>query len=445
MRAIDVRVRGLGLAVAVSVMAGLAAPSAAQSIGDVNEELTGSLNWTSMGSQEAVSRLVNEAYQAARPNVEVEYNPIPGTAADLRTGLLARQLGNNMPDVFQIADRFPRQFGEAGLSADLTPFLEAEGSIGRDYFAPTFLRQYEVQDGDVAGTIQGLPQTADVVVLYYNTEHFDEAGLAYPDETWTWDDLVEAARALTVKDGDQVTRYGFGTRYAWHASYVPTIAAFGGQFMTDEGRVDLTSEASIAAFHNYYDYVQEGVFAPPAALRSQGDEATAFGNDYISMFAFPRAALPRIRAVKTEGFDVALLPMINGVRASGMGSVGMAASPQGLEENQEIVYDFLNWYFSPEGGMKVLTANYAVVPPSTALFDSPIWRDLPGAPQNTDPFVEAMEFGVQNPGNIPADAQGVIDEAIRYAEDQIMVGGMSIEDALAEAEMTINEALEQYD
>lgn len=437
-------------AVALALAGGLAAtalPAFAQveGIGEVNTELSGTLNWTSQGSQEAVSRAMTEAYSAIRPNVRVEYSPIPGGSNELRAGLIARQLANNMPDVFQIVDRFPRQFGEAGLTADLTEYLEWEGSIGRDYFAPTFLRQYEIQNGPIAGTIQGLPQSADVVVLYYNTEHFDEAGLDYPDETWTWDDLVEAARVLTKVEGGQTVRYGFGTRYAWHASYVPTIHAFGGQFFTDENRVDLTSEASVNGFRNYYDYVQEGIFALPAALRSQGDEATAFGNNYISMFAWPRAGLPRIRAVKSEGFDVTLLPTINGVRASGMGSQAIAASANGLANNRDIVYDFLNWYFSPEGGMKTLTANYAVVPPSTALFDSPIWRDLAGPPYNTDPYVEAMEFGVQNSGNIPADAQGTIDEALRYAEDQILVGGMSVADALAEAEANINAELARYD
>lgn len=424
---------------------GVSAPLAQEGGGTVNTELTGTLNWVSMGSQETVSRKVTEAYQAVRPNVKVEYNPIPGGSNDLRTGLLARNLANNMPDVFQIADRFPRQFGEAGLSADLTDFLADPKTIGRDYFAPTFLRQYEIQYGPMKGTIQGLPQSADVVVLYYNTKLFDEAGLEYPNSDWTWDDMVNAARKLTKKDGNTTTQFGFGTRYAWHASYVPTIHAFGGSFMNDKGRVDLTSDAAIKAFHNYYDYVKEGVFASAADMRSQGDEATAFGNNYLAMFAYPRAGLPRIRAVKTEGFDVAMLPKINGVHAAGMGSVGMTASPQGVQNNKEIVYDFLNWYYAPEGGMKVLTANYAVVPPSTALFDSPIWRDLPAPPANTDPFVDSMQYGVQNPANIPADAQGTIDEAIRYAEDQILVGGVSIEDALAEAEQAINSELEKYD
>jgi ABC-type glycerol-3-phosphate transport system substrate-binding protein len=432
------QMRACALATVVVATGGTVLAQESTEVGALNEELSGTLSWVSMGSQEAVSNAVTEAYQAVRPNVEVDYAPIPGGSNDLRTGLLARQLANNPPDVFQIADRFPRQFGEAGLSGDLTDFLSDPDTIGRDYFAPTFLRQYEIQDGPLAGTIQGLPQSADVVVLYYNSEHFDEAGIEYPNADWTWDDLVDAARALTVSENGEVSRYGFGTRYAWHATYVPAIHAFGGQFLGDDGYVDLTSDAAVSAFETYFDFVDEGIFAPSAALRAQGDEATAFGNDYISMFAYPRAALPRIRSVKTESFDVAMLPMINGVRVAGMGSVGMAASPQGLSDNQELVYDFLDWYYAPDGGMAVLTANYAVVPPSTALFDSPIWRNLPAPPATTAPFVESMEFGVQNPAGIPSEGQGVIDEAIRYAEDQYFVGGVSLADALAEAEEAIN-------
>ena len=33
--------------------------------------------------------------------------------------------------------------------------------------------------------------------LYYNKQHFAEAGVEEPDENWNWDDVAEAARKLT--------------------------------------------------------------------------------------------------------------------------------------------------------------------------------------------------------------------------------------------------------
>ena len=39
----------------------------------------------------------------------------------------------------------------------------------------------------------GLPRDLNVVALYYNKAMFDAAGLAYPDDTWTWDKLWRPA------------------------------------------------------------------------------------------------------------------------------------------------------------------------------------------------------------------------------------------------------------
>ncbi len=43
------------------------------------------------------------------------------------------------------------------------------------------------------GTVNG----TNGYVLFYNKTLFDEAGVGYPTMEWTWDDFVEAAKALT--------------------------------------------------------------------------------------------------------------------------------------------------------------------------------------------------------------------------------------------------------
>jgi len=42
----------------------------------------------------------------------------------------------------------------------------------------------------------GVPKDKDNLVLVYNKEMFDAAGVAYPDENWTWDDLVNASQTI---------------------------------------------------------------------------------------------------------------------------------------------------------------------------------------------------------------------------------------------------------
>ena len=53
-----------------------------------------------------------------------------------------------------------------------------------------------------------VPDSMQSMVLFYNKAHFDEAGLDYPDATWTWDKVVETAPQLTRRAGSKVTRWG---------------------------------------------------------------------------------------------------------------------------------------------------------------------------------------------------------------------------------------------
>ena len=56
--------------------------------------------------------------------------------------------------------------------------------------------------------LYALPENLQSMSLYYNTTIFDQAGATVPDDTWTWDQVVEAGKALTVRDGDRVSQYG---------------------------------------------------------------------------------------------------------------------------------------------------------------------------------------------------------------------------------------------
>ena len=57
-----------------------------------------------------------------------------------------------------------------------------------------------------------LPQNISSLVVYYNQDLFTAAGVAYPPDSWAWDEFLAMARALTLDtDGDgQVDQYGLG-------------------------------------------------------------------------------------------------------------------------------------------------------------------------------------------------------------------------------------------
>ena len=71
-----------------------------------------------------------------------------------------------------------------------------------------FYEQYiDACTGD-DGSLYALPYSVDTRAIYYNKDHFEEAGID-PASIQTWDDLVAAADKLDQKDGDTWTRVGF--------------------------------------------------------------------------------------------------------------------------------------------------------------------------------------------------------------------------------------------
>jgi len=92
-----------------------------------------------------------------------------------------------------------------GVLLDLTPYIEAEGVDVSDFY-PATLDPYRMN-----GRYYGLPNDACSEVMFYNKEHYDAAGLAYPKEGWTWDEFVSNAKRLTRDtDGDGKTdKWGF--------------------------------------------------------------------------------------------------------------------------------------------------------------------------------------------------------------------------------------------
>jgi ABC-type glycerol-3-phosphate transport system substrate-binding protein len=83
----------------------------------------------------------------------------------------------------------------AGYFLDLSPLANADAALNADDFVPVIWESVQWDGG-----IWMLPVSADVITLIYDKTAFDEAGLAYPTDRWTLDDLANAARTLAVKD-----------------------------------------------------------------------------------------------------------------------------------------------------------------------------------------------------------------------------------------------------
>lgn len=114
------------------------------------------------------------------------------------TLLEAGASGGDMPDVFWMHSNEATKYMSNDILLDLTDKVAASEKLEMDKFPSDIKEMYQYD-----GKTYAVPKDIDTIALWYNKDMFDEAGIAYPDDTWTWDDLYDAAVKLTKDDGSQ--------------------------------------------------------------------------------------------------------------------------------------------------------------------------------------------------------------------------------------------------
>ncbi len=145
----------------------------------------------------------------------------------------------------------------AGYYLDLSPLVADDKTLNPDDFYPAIWQSYRWDNG-----IWALPVSADPYVVLYNPDAFDKAGLTYPSEQWSVDNLIDAARKLTTKDTDGKVKAGLDVLilpgYVFRAigksgiidtSTIPNIPKFATPEMADllEKWLKLDNEGAIGA------------------------------------------------------------------------------------------------------------------------------------------------------------------------------------------------------
>lgn len=130
------------------------------------------------------------AFEAENPDINVEVATAP--YADYFTLLQADVSGGDAPDVFELNYENFVTYADAGALLDLSGLVSEEAP-----FYPAALEAFNFE-----GAQLGLPATFSTVVLFYNKDLFDAAGLDYPTNEWTWSDAILAAEAIKALGDD---------------------------------------------------------------------------------------------------------------------------------------------------------------------------------------------------------------------------------------------------
>lgn len=136
--------------------------------------------------------------------------------------------GGTLADVFWMHSDYSQIYMENDILLDLTSYIEKDG-IDMSQYYQDIVAMYTRSDGN----IYALPKDHDTIALLYNKAVFDEAGVEYPTNDWTYEDMYEAAKAITENTPDDTYGVAFNTSNDQDAWY-NYVYAYGGNIVNVE-------------------------------------------------------------------------------------------------------------------------------------------------------------------------------------------------------------------
>lgn len=326
---------------------------------------------------------IARAFEAANPDIKVDIQ-----LADWDSyweKLRVQVAGGTPPDVFAMSPPLYPDWQSRGVLLNLQPYLDADPTT-LDGVYPVTLQAYQTPDGYF-----GLPRDFQTIVLYYNKDMFDTAGLAYPSANWTWEDLRATAKMLTIdKDGDGRTdQWGFtADGYGPEALIAPVIRSYGGDLVDVATRKTLldTSEAraGIALIRQ--------MFVIDQSMPSE-QEVASFGWDpflagVAAMTLSGHWSIPDYAASSIK-WDVAPIPQGPKGRVTTVNSAGFVISKDTTAP--DAAFAFVKFATSVEG--QTLAAKIGLaVPIREAVATSAAYLEQTSAPIDHALFVAALAY-----------------------------------------------------
>ena len=395
--------------------------------------------WMNMPEKEASTRAELERFEEEHPRIKVDLIANPGAEAlaKFRSALSA----GNPPDVVLLVSDASWDYGDQGELVDLGPFIKRD--LNLDDFYPATLEHCWGCDGNW----YSLPLNWVASVITYNKDLFDEAGLDYPDETWTWEDFKVAACELT-KDTD-----GDGSIDQWgafvapdHLQGDPIIWSMGGRvYDPADNRVHFSDPKSVEALQFLADLILKDECAPPGSLVDGWSQARTrpIATGRVGMRINGSWMLGWFRDLTEFDWGIAPVPQGPEGRFSYFGADTLHITKKAEERGvTEQAWELVRWLVTPDGGISWYTAaNPGHMPANRTIAESSQYKAaIADIQDHVDVIQYAAQFG-KNPFTYGwrewrSKVNSVLSDAFN--------GQMSLEEAAQIADEEANAILEEW-
>lgn len=362
-----------------------------------------------------------DAYSERNPGVTVQ---VQVTSWDeYWTKLEAAAESNQLPDIFWMHTNEILKYADYGMLADVTNLYDDESSTYyTDHFSEISLSNAKGSDG----RLYGVPKDKDSVCLVYNREMFDEAGISYPDESWTWDNLTEASAAIRERTG----KYGFMAYADDQLGYWNFVYQAGGRILNEDKTKACFTDPATRRGMEFYINLQKEDWCPDQKYFAETNPGTAFMSEQGAMYlegCWNLKTMMEDNKTMIGKWDVAVLPKCpDPERGDGRATIsnGLCYATGAKGKKLEEAKKFLKFAGSEEG-QRIQGQSGAAIPAYKGLEDT--WVrvfDQYDYVVDVQKCVDMLSYGVQSVNNAsrPNWKTRVSDQLLKIYSGEVTVG-----------------------
>jgi len=360
-----------------------------------------------------------EVFEAQHSDITIEYTTAPFDSyfTKLQTDFAA----GNPPDVFELNYE---NFVTFAARDTLLPL----GDLGdlSDAFYPAALNAFQYE-----GEQYGLPITFSTVVLYYNKDLFDVAGLEHPTNEWTWDDVMSAAEAL---NNPSQRTWGVYQPVQFWEFYKTAAAAGGGLAVGSDVQID--TEANREALQYLVGKLEAGVMPTDAELSGVANE-DLFLNGQLGMLVSGIWMFDKFQDAAFD-WDITVEPGSTTKATHFFANAAVIAKESAVADAAREWVEFLA--ASPEVAQARIESNWEL--PALSLENGDLLEPYLalGKPENREAVFASLEYAVTPPvvENQP-ELQDIINQELEAAR----LGSKTLEEALTSAQTRVEALLSE--
>lgn len=235
------------------------------------------------------------AFQEEYPDIAIEVETAP--FADYFTLLQAGVASGDSPDVFELNYENFVTYAANGTLMDLSGLVSEDAP-----FYPRALEAFSYEGQQLA-----LPETFSTVLMYYNADLFDAAGVDYPTAEWTWDDATAAAEAISALGDDT---WGLFSPVQFWEFYKKAAQNGECEFLNEDSTESLINSSACVETLEWMVSVMNDGLMPTAAQLSGVSDSELFASGKLGMLV---TGIWLFSAFEEADFawDVQIEPMMN--------------------------------------------------------------------------------------------------------------------------------------